>query len=375
MSVTRRDYYEVLGVVRTADGAEIKKAYRKVAMECHPDRCPGDKVAEDRFKEASEAYEVLSDDDKRAHYDRFGHEGMRQAGFQGFGGVDEIFDHFSSLFGDLFGGRGGRGGRGPGQQRGADARVDLRLSFAEAAFGATRELSVERRVPCEGCSGSGGKDGSKAERCGTCGGRGQVLHSQGFFMIGTTCPQCRGEGSTVKDPCTQCRGSGLKAKKETLSITVPAGVDDGQMMRVAGKGEAAPRGGACGNLFVLLHVEPDERFRRDGQDIYTEIHVPFTTATLGGSVTIPTIEASAEGTAELDIEAGTQPGTVIVRRGQGLVRPGGGGRGNQMVEVQIAVPKKLTDRQRELLNELATEQGDTICERRGLFGKKKKKSS
>jgi molecular chaperone DnaJ len=375
----RRDYYEVLGVSRNADVSEIKKSYRKLAMEHHPDRNPGSKEAEERFKECSEAYEVLSDPDKRAHYDRFGHEGMRQAGFEGFSGVEEIFEHFGSLFGDLFGGMGGFGGRGGARQaRGSDLRLDLELSFAEAVMGVSREIAVERRVTCDGCSGSGARSGSSAERCGTCGGRGQVLHSQGFFMIGTTCPTCRGEGTIVRDPCAACRGQGVKAKKETLSLTVPAGVDDGQMLRLAGKGEHAPRKGAPGHLYVVMHVAEDPRFRREGYDVHTEVPISMVTAALGGTVTVPTLEKATEGTAELEVGPATQPGTMVVRRGAGIPRPNGAGRGHQVIHFRVDIPRSLSARQRELLREFATEAGESRDSepeegRRAFFSRKKKK--
>jgi molecular chaperone DnaJ len=344
-------------------------------MEHHPDRNPGDKQAEERFKECSEAYEVLADAEKRAHYDRYGHEGMRQAGFEGFSGVEEIFEHFGSLFGDLFGGA--FGGRGRARQnRGHDLRLDLQLSFAEAVAGVSRELEVARRVPCGTCSGSGARAGTSPERCGTCGGRGQVLHSQGFFMIGTACPSCRGEGTIVRDPCKDCRGAGVKEKQESLSVTVPAGVDDGQMLRVAGKGEVAPRGGAAGHLYVVIHVAEDKRFQRDGYDVHTEVAIPMVTAALGGRITIPTLDDGTRATTEIEIDAGTQPGTMLVRRGAGIPRPNGHGRGQQVIHLKVEIPKSLSSRQRELLRQLAAEGGDKCQDdggRSGFFSRKKKK--
>src|SRR5262244_2548996 len=230
MHAQKLDYYEVLGVTRTADAGEIKKAYRRLAMEYHPDRNPGDKGSEDKFKEAAEAYEVLSDDDKRGAYDRFGHDGLRRQGFEGFSGVEDIFSHFSDLFGDLFGGGGGRarGGRG----RGHDLRVDVQLSFAEAVEGASKQVEVTRHVACATCSGSGAKPGTSPERCTTCGGRGQVLHQQGFFMIGTTCPHCRGEGTIVRDKCKDCRGSGVTEKSESLTTAEVTALFDLEEARV-----------------------------------------------------------------------------------------------------------------------------------------------
>ncbi len=312
--MVKRDYYEVLGVTRTADSAEIKKAYRRLAMEHHPDRNPGSKESEEAFKEAAEAYEVLSDTEKRVAYDRFGHEGLRRQGFEGFHGVEDIFSHFSDLFGDLFGGGFSRGGR----PRGHDLRVEVRLEFAEAVEGVAKEVEVTRHVACTTCAGSGAKPGTLPERCATCGGRGQVLHQQGFFMIGTTCPSCRGEGTFIRERCKDCRGSGVTEKTETLTVNIPAGVDDGQRLRLAGKGEHAPRAGVPGNLYVDIHVAEDERFKRDGADVYTIVPVSFATAALGGSVEVPTLDDAVTGKASIEIDPGTQPGTIQVRKGAGI---------------------------------------------------------
>jgi molecular chaperone DnaJ len=371
--MVKRDYYEVLGVSRSADGTEIKKAYRRLAMEYHPDRNPGDKECEEKFKEAAEAYEVLADDDKRSAYDRFGHDGLRRQGFEGFSGVEDIFSHFSDLFGDLFG---GGGGRTRGRARGHDLRVEIQLSFAEAVEGVSKQVEVTRHVGCTTCSGSGAKPGTMPERCATCGGRGQVLHQQGFFMIGTTCPSCRGEGTIIREKCKECRGSGTTEKTDMLSISIPAGVDNGQRLRLSGKGEAAPRGGAPGNLFVDIHVTEDERFKRDGADVYSLVSVSYATAALGGAVEVPTLDEHVTGSAPLDIEPGTQPGTVHVRKGAGIARLDGYGKGNHIVEVTIEVPKRLNDRQKELLRELATAGGEEpVAEtNRTFFGRKRKKS-
>src|SRR5262245_56645101 len=273
---SKRDYYEILGVARAADAEEIKKAYRKQALQYHPDRNPGDGLAEEKFKEASEAYEVLSHPDKRSLYDQYGHEGPRQAGFQGFNDVGDIFSHFSDIFGDIFG-FGGAGGRGPrgGAPRGHDLQVQLELTFQEAVQGVTRALEVERRVRCDECGGSGAKPGTGAETCRTCHGRGKVVHAQGFFMIGTTCPTCRGEGTVIATPCSRCRGSGLSVREEKLEVKVPAGVDDGSTLRLTGKGEPGPRGGAPGHLYVLLRVRADPRWRRDGDDLFCEVPISF----------------------------------------------------------------------------------------------------
>jgi molecular chaperone DnaJ len=374
--MAKRDYYEVLGVTRESSESEIKKSYRRLAMDHHPDRNPGDKASEEKFKEAAEAYEVLSDTDKRAHYDRFGHEGMRAAGFQGFSGVEDIFEQFGSIFGDLFGfGGAGRGGGRRGARRGADLRVDLELTFSEAVLGVSREVDVVRPVACETCSGSGAKAGSGPVPCTTCKGRGEVLHQQGFLMIGTTCPTCRGEGQVIKDPCGDCKGAGMTEKQEKLSVNVPAGIDDGQTLRLGGRGAAAPRGGSPGNLYVVLHVKEDERFKRDGVDVYTEAKISFVTAALGGKLTIPTLEQGGEGTTELEVDPGTQPGQVIVRRGAGIPRLDGGGRGSQVVQLKVVIPEELTERQKELLREFAAESGESLNEpeKRSLFGRRKRK--
>ena len=239
----------------------------------------------------------------------------------------------------------------------------------------TREVNVTRHVGCDACGGSGARAGTRPERCATCGGRGQVLHSQGFFMIGTACPACRGEGTVVRDACKACRGAGVTERPETLTVTVPAGVDDGQMLRLAGKGEAPPRGGPPGHLYVVLHVAEDERFRRDGYDVHTEVPVSVVTATLGGRVTLPTLDDGTRGTAELEVEPGSQPGTVIVRRQAGIPRPNGGGRGDQVVQLRVEVPRQLTDRQKELLREFAAAGGEALHEpeKRSFFGRKRKK--
>lgn len=366
-----RDLYEVLGVERGASQAELKKAYRRLAQQYHPDKCGGDKEAEEKFKEAANAYQVLSDEEQRALYDRYGFEGIKRGGGgpgAGFSSVEDIFSAFGDLFGDFFGGR-ASGKRTP---RGADLRVDLELTFAEAVWGCTKDVKVTRAVACDTCAGSGAAPGVKPEVCRTCQGKGQVVHAQGFFMVQTTCPHCRGAGKTIKESCSDCRGRGTKAETTTLSVTVPAGVDDGQTLRLAGKGEAAP-GGTAGHLYVVLHVQGDERFRRDGDDVLTEVPVSFVKAALGGEVEIHTLDDSCNGTATIELKPGTQPGDVIVRRGQGIPHVGEHGRGDHVVQIKVEIPKKLTSKQEELLRELAAELGEdgVRAEKRGLFGRKK----
>ncbi len=365
-----RDLYEVLGVERGATQPDLKKAYRRLAQEFHPDKNPDDKAAEEKFKEAANAYQILSDEEQRAAYDRFGFDGLRRGGGSGggFSNAEDIFSAFGDLFGDFFGGRASGGRRQP---RGADLRIDLELTFAEAVWGCTKDVKVARDIACSGCNGTGAAPGSKPEICRTCQGKGQVVHAQGFFMVQSTCPHCRGAGKTIKDPCPDCRGRGTQSETSQLSVTVPAGVDDGQTLRLAGKGESA-QGGTTGHLYVVLHVQGDERFKRDGEDILTEIPVSFVKAALGGEVEIHTLEDNCTGSATVELKAGTQPDDVVVRRGQGIPRVDRTGRGDQVIQWKIEIPKKLSARQQELLRELATELGEDVkAEKRGLFGRKK----
>jgi molecular chaperone DnaJ len=364
------DLYEVLGVAKDASSSDLKKAYYRLAKKYHPDHNPNDKEAEEKFKEAAEAYQILSDEDQRARYDRFGIDGVRGngGGGGGFGSAEDIFSAFGDMFGDFFGG--GRGG-GRRQARGADLRVDLNLTFAEAVWGVSKEVPVSRDVSCTTCSGSGAKAGTKPETCRTCQGKGQVVHAQGFFMVQTTCPQCRGAGKQIKDPCESCRGRGVTTESSKLSVTVPAGVDDGQSLRLAGKGEQHPSG-AAGHLYVVLHVQGDERFRREGADILTEVSIGMVQAALGGEIEVFTLEEKCTASTMIEIKPGTQPGDHIVRRGHGIPRVGESGRGDQVVRFNVEVPKKLTSRQEELLRELAAEMGEDVKEKRGLFGRSKK---
>lgn len=367
-----RDLYEVLGVERGASQAELKKAYRRLAQQYHPDKCPDDKTAEEKFKEAANAYQILSDDQQRALYDRYGFDGIRRGNGgggpgPGFSSVEDIFSAFGDLFGDFFGGR----TTGRRQPRGADLRVDLELTFAEAVWGCTKDVKVTRAVACATCNATGAAPGSKPEICRTCQGKGQVVHAQGFFMVQSTCPHCRGQGKTIKDPCEDCRGRGAKPETSTLSVTVPSGVDDGQTLRLAGKGEAVT-GGVCGHLYVVLHVQGDERFKRDGDDVVSEVPISFVKAALGGEVEIPTLDDACTASTTIELKPGTQPGDVVVRRGQGIPHVGERGRGDHVVQFAVEIPKKLSSRQEELLRELATELGEEgVREKRGLFGRKK----
>jgi molecular chaperone DnaJ len=360
----KRDYYEVLGVARDAAAGEIKKAYRKCAVEFHPDRNPGDAQAEERFKEAAEAFEVLSDPHKRQLYDQFGHEGPSRGGFSGFASADDVFAHFGDLFGDLFGNLGFGARRRGGPMRGADLRVAVRVPFEEVVAGSERELKVPRRSACEDCNGSGSAAGTAPERCAQCGGNGQVVHRQGFFTLQTTCPRCHGEGEIVRDPCSSCAGTGMRQTEAALTIKIPAGVDDGQTLRVAGGGQPGARGGPPGNLYVQIEVEPDERFVREDYDVHTRAKISALQAILGCTVTVPTLE----GDTEIDLDPGTQPGQVIVRRGKGIPVLGGRGRGDQHVHVEVEVPRKLDAKHEETLRTIAAERGEGVAEKRGLLG-------
>jgi len=372
-----RDYYEILGVVREADAAELKRAYRRLAMEHHPDRNPGDKDAEARFKEASEAYQVLSDAEKRARYDRFGHAGLSGgAGQAGFSDLGDIFGAFSDIFGDMFGG-GGRGSAGRAQARGADIETRVTLSLLEAATGATKEIAIQRRVACSTCHGSGAAPGTQPETCQQCGGRGQVLHAQGFLRIATTCPVCRGQGKVIRRVCPTCEGAGVERQLDTLQVNIPAGVEDGSTLRLVGRGEAAP-GGRAGNLYVVIAVEADPRFERDGVDLHTEVAVSFPQAALGDRITVPILVAkSAEdagATEEIELPAGTQPGDTVTLRGKGLPRVDGRGTGDLVAHIKVVVPTHLGAEEEAHLRAYAAAGGQRVNpEKAGFFKRKKKK--
>ena len=380
MQVEKRDYYEILGLQRSCDGGEIKKAYRRLAMECHPDHHPGDHTAEERFKELAEAYQVLSDPQKRELYDQYGHAGPRGAGFGGFSGIEDILSQFADFFGGGFGGAFGGGGRqrGPRVDPGDDLQEQMTITLREAAAGCQKPLELTRLVHCEKCGGTGGKPGSQPSACATCNGRGQVAHSQGIFMIATTCPTCRGRGRVVKDKCGECKGGGVERKKETVVVNVPAGIDDGQTLRVPGKGMAGPNGGPNGHLYVTFHVEQDEVFERDGDDLYTEVPLTFAQAALGGRVSVPTLEEPIT----LEVAPGTQPGTIKVLRGRGMPNVHGRGVGDLAVRLTVSVPKRLNAEQRALVEKLgemldppeaAARAADEEEDSRFSFFKRKKK--
>ena len=335
--MTTQDYYAVLGLQRNASAEEIKKSYRKLALQFHPDRNPGDKAAEEKFKEASEAYQVLSDPEKRQLYDRYGVEGLKGAGYQGFGGATDIFSAFGDLFEDLlgFGPRQRNSSRG---QQGPDLRYDLSLTFLEACLGKELDIEYNRPEICERCSGTGGKDGARPSRCPTCQGRGQVLRTQGFLTVGTTCPKCRGEGLIITAPCTTCQGEGRILSKRRVHVKVPAGVDSGSRLRLQGEGGEGLHGGPSGDLYAFIHVDEHEFFQRQENNIVCEIPVSFFQAALGTDIDVPTLD----GKRILTIPRGTQSGEVFILRGEGIRNLRGYGRGDQYVRVVVRTPTELT---------------------------------
>jgi molecular chaperone DnaJ len=348
----KRDYYEILGVSRNADDSEIKKAYRQLALQFHPDRNPGDGTAEEKFKEASEAYEVLRDPEKRDLYDRFGHEGLRRTGFSGFSGFEDIFTSFGDIFEDFFGFGGGRR-RAAGTRRGQDFRYDLTISFIDAAMGKQMEIEIERLETCGACKGTGAQPGTKKENCPACHGTGQVTHSQGFFTLRTTCSRCRGQGFFIPKPCTDCRGSGKVKKPRKIPLKIPAGVDSGSRLKVTGEGGEGERGGRRGDLYVILHVESHPFFERHEDDILCQIPISFIQAALGEEIEVPTLN----GAKKVTIPPGTQSGQVFTLRGQGIAHLHGFGRGDQHVQINVKVPTNMNKRQKELLKEFATLEG------------------
>jgi len=368
----KRDYYEVLGVQRGASEQEIKSAYRKLALQYHPDRNPDNPGAEEKFKECSEAYAILADTEKRSMYDRYGHAGVGNAG-AGAGFDPTVFQDFSDIFGeffgfgDLFGG--GRTGRGRSRvQRGADLREDITIEFEEAVFGAEKKVSYRRHELCDTCKGSGSAAGKAPVSCRTCGGRGQVRYQQGFFSVARTCPSCQGAGSVISDPCTKCKGEGRVVQSKTVEAKIPAGVEDETRIRFTGLGEAGLHSGPAGDLYLVLHVKDHPFFERQGNDLHCVVPVSFTQAALGAEIKVPTLE----GEHNLKVPESTESGTVLKLRNKGVPVLNGHGKGDLFVEVRVQTPSKLTKRQRELLEEL---QGTTPMEnkpqQRSILGKMK----
>jgi molecular chaperone DnaJ len=357
----KRDYYEVLGVERTASADEVRKAYKREALKHHPDRNPGDAAAEAKFKEVNEAYQVLSDDEKRRAYDQFGHAAF-EAGGGGFDGVGDVFAHMQDLFAEMFSGGFGFGGGGGGRRqarRGGDLRVQARLTLREAAFGVKREVTVHAPARCDDCSGSGAKPGTKPEACGHCRGSGHVSNARGFVMFTTPCPKCQGQGAVIKNPCKTCEGRGLVERSRKVVVGFPAGIDSGQKLRVPGQGMPGPPNTPAGDLYVEIEVEDDPRFERDGADLVTRVHVSFVEAALGAEIQAPALgspdKEEESPTVPLQIPAGTQSGSVIQLKGAGVPRLDGRGRGSLVCLVQVDVPTALTDRAKKLLAELEDE--------------------
>ena len=352
--MSKRDYYEILGVSKTATDAELKSAYRKLAIKHHPDRNPGDKAAEDRFKEAATAYAILADSEKRSRYDRFGHAGVSSGGGAGAGFDPSVFNEFGGDFADILGNMFGfgdlfGGGRRGGPRRGGDLRYDLEISFEESATGTETSIQIPRQETCETCQGTGAASGSSPAVCSMCRGQGQIRRQQGFFTVAHTCPQCRGAGKTISKPCQTCRGAGRVSKDRKITVKIPAGIASGQQLRLQGEGESGGAGGPNGHLYVVVHVREHEFFRRDGTNLFCEIPVNFTTVALGGEILVPTLD----GHESVKVPEGTQTGTTLRLRGKGMPEVGGRGRGDLFATVQVQTPKKLTKEQRHLLDQLA----------------------
>ncbi len=366
--MSKRDYYEVLSVGRTATEQEIKSAYRRLAVKYHPDKNPNDASAEEKFKEAAEAYSVLSDAEQRRRYDRFGHAGVSSSagagawGAPGFGGIEDILGDLFG-FGDVFGGRGGSARRSAAQ-RGADLRYDLEIKLEDAANGMTAQLRIPRLETCETCKGSGAAEGSQPETCSTCAGSGQVRYQQGFFSVARTCHVCRGAGRVIKNPCADCKGSGRVEREKQLEVKIPAGVETGSRLRVSGEGESGTQGGAPGDLYVVIHVAEHDQFERQGSNLYEAVPITFAQAALGADITVKTLD----GEEKLKIPMGTQTGTVFRLRGKGMPVLGGRGRGDLFVSATVMTPTTLTREQRKLLEQLAEVENKDL-ESKGLVDK------
>ncbi|MBN9469016.1 MAG: molecular chaperone DnaJ [Bosea sp.] len=366
--MSKRDYYEILGVQKTASEAELKSAFRKLAMQCHPDRHPGDKAAETKFKELNEAYQVLSDGQKRGAYDRYGHQAFEQGGG---GGPADMSDFMSDIFESFFGDGRGRGGpRGANaRERGADLRYNLEIGLEEAYAGKNATIRVPTSVVCEVCTGTGAKAGSKSRQCATCGGHGRVRANQGFFSVERTCPTCGGRGEVIDDPCNGCHGSGRVTRERTLSVNIPAGVEDGTRIRLAGEGEAGLRGGPAGDLYIFLSIKPHAIFQRDGADLFCRVPIGLTSAALGGEIEVPTLNGEK---ARVKIPEGTQTGKQFRLKGKGMSVLRSRDSGDLYIQVLVETPQKLTARQRELLLEFERESsGATHPESAGFFGRVK----
>ncbi len=345
--MTKKDYYEILDVKPTASEEEIKKNYRRKAMKYHPDKNPGNKKAEEQFKEAAEAYEVLSDKQKRDIYDHYGHEGLSSTGFRGFSGFDDIFSHFSDIFEDVFGFGGVRGRSHSFARTGADLRYDLKISFLDAAFGLTTTIELEKLATCHECQGTGAAPGSSPETCRTCQGRGQVIQSSGFFTISSTCPQCGGHGKLISKPCNTCKGLGQENITKNVQLKIPAGVETGSRLRLRGEGESGDHGGTIGDLYVFLHVEEHEYFTRSNDDIICRVPISVVQAALGATIEVPTLQD----TEKIKIPKGTQTGKTFRLKGKGIPHVRGFGSGDQIIDIFVQTPTDLSKKQEELLKE------------------------
>jgi len=367
MPTAKRDYYEVIGVSKGASEDDIKKAYRKLALKYHPDRNPGDKAAEDKFKEAAEAYAILSDKEKRAQYDQFGHS-LGGQGFQGFQGFQGNFEGFNDVFGDLFedffggGSSRSRGGSRRGR-RGSDLEYRVSVSFEEAAFGKEMNVEIPRMETCPHCTGSGAEPGSSKKTCPDCRGTGEVRITQGFFSIRQTCPKCRGEGERIEKACRECRGAGRMQHTRKLNLKIPAGIDSGSRLKLSGEGEAGQRGGERGNLYILIEVRPHDIFERDANDVLCEARVTMAQAALGTEIEAPTLE----GKVKLKIPAGTQPGKILRIKGKGFPDVRGGSKGDQLVKITVEIPERLSGQEQKLLEEFAKVRGEAA--KKSLFSK------
>lgn len=360
-----QDYYEILGVKKSDDQDTIKKAYRKLAMQFHPDKNPGDKAAEEKFKDAASAYEVLSNPEKRAKYDRFGHSAFQSGGFQN---AEDIFSNFSDIFGEFFGGGGGFGGQRSsksrtGPQRGADLRYVTEIDLKEVVHGGEKQVEFATETSCGTCTGTGAKKGSSAQTCGTCNGGGQVIRQQGFFSVASTCPTCRGEGRIIKDPCTKCEGSGRERAQRKIRVNIPAGVDNGTQLRISNEGEGGYRGGPNGDLYVEMRVREHDNFTRHGLDLLTQVEVSYVQALLSSEVEVETLD----GKETLRIPAGTSTGDRLKLEKKGVPSLRGGNRGALYCEVVVDIPKKLKKEEEKLLREIATLRGEKVGDKKGFF--------
>lgn len=362
----KRDYYEILGVDRNATETDIKKAYRKVAIKFHPDKNPGDKEAEENFKEAAEAYEVLRDAQKRQIYDQYGHQGLEGSGFSGFGGFDDIFSSFGDIFEDFFGFTSGNRSRGRGRP-GADLRYDIRLEFMEAVFGTETEIEIEKMETCPVCSGAMCEPGTNPDICSYCGGSGQTTRSQGFFTVRTTCPSCRGQGKTILSPCLHCSGSGQVRVNKKVSLKIPAGVDNGSRLRLTGEGESGVGGGPSGDLYVFIHVKPHDYFSRENTNVVCKVPISFIQAALGDEIKVKTLE----GKETLKIPKGVQFGEAFRFPGKGIPSLRSGRRGDQVMIVEIKTPTNLSKKQEALLYDFAQLESDKLSNKFKSFLKKR----